>query len=151
MYDLHTHTLFSDGKGTVDDMCLSAIEKGLNGIAITDHADMNVFAEKDTASRMKQAAEAITIAKETYRDRLHVFCGVELGEYALEPTLANKLLFDDVFSTKQLDNTHNGKLMIAADMPDLISDGVYVYNLDDLYDLIVLEKRLTQLKVFLKS
>ncbi len=92
MYDLHTHTLFSDGKNTVDEMCLSAIEKGLSGIALTDHADMNVFAERDTASRMKQAAEAIGAAKETYRNRLQVFCGVELGEYALEPQLANELL-----------------------------------------------------------
>ncbi len=55
-----------------------------------------------------------------------------------EQTLANKLLWEDVFSTDQLDNTHDGKLMIAADMPDLISDGVIVYNLEDLYDLIVL-------------
>jgi|GEM_PF-1670416 len=52
--------------------------------------------------------------------------------------LANKLLWDDVFTTDQLDNTHDGKLMLAADMPDIISDGVIVYNLEDLRDLIYL-------------
>ena len=56
-------------------------------------------------------------------------------------TLANILLWDDVFSTDQLDNTHDGKLMLAADMPDFISKGVLVYNLEDLHDLILLSER----------
>lgn len=67
-----------------------------------------------------------------------------------EQTLANKLLWEDVFSTKQLDNTHDGKLMIAADMPDIISDGVIVYNLEDLYDLIILSLRNFQLGIEIK-
>ncbi len=65
-------------------------------------------------------------------------------------TLANKLLFEDVFSTDQLDDTHNGKLMLAADMPDFISEGVYVDNLDDLYDLIILSYRNFQLGIGIK-
>ena len=64
-----------------------------------------------------------------------------------EQTLANKLLWDDVFSTDQLDKTHDGKLMIAADMPNIISNGVYVYNLEDLYDLIILSYRNFQLGI----
>ncbi len=36
MYDSHTHTTHShDGRSTIDEMCLSAIKKGLRGIAIT--------------------------------------------------------------------------------------------------------------------
>lgn len=62
-------------------------------------------------------------------------------------TLVHKMLWDDVFTTDQLDNTHDGSLMLAADMPDIISNGVTVYNLDDLYDLILLSVRNGQLGI----
>ena len=58
--------------------------------------------------------------------------------------LANKLLWDDVFTTDQLDKTRDGKLMLAADMPDLITDGVIVYNLEDLRGLIYLSMKNNQ-------
>jgi hypothetical protein len=58
--------------------------------------------------------------------------------------LASKLLWEDVFTTEQLNATHDGKLMLAADMPDLIYEGVIVYNLEDLRDLIYLSMRNNQ-------
>ena len=36
-FDLHTHTKYSHGKGSIFDNAASAAEKGLEGIAITDH------------------------------------------------------------------------------------------------------------------
>lgn len=37
IYDLHTHTIFSHGKGTIEDNVKVAKEKGLTKVAITDH------------------------------------------------------------------------------------------------------------------
>ena len=36
-YDFHTHTVYSHGSGTIADNAAAAKEKGLKGIAITDH------------------------------------------------------------------------------------------------------------------
>lgn len=62
-------------------------------------------------------------------------------------SLANMLLWSDVFSTEQLDATHDGKLMLAADMPNIISNGVTVYNLEDLRELILLSLKNDQLGI----
>ena len=35
--DLHTHPVYSHGKGTIEENAVSAKEKGLYGIAVTDH------------------------------------------------------------------------------------------------------------------
>lgn len=35
--DLHVHTVYSDGEGTVDEVLATAEQRGLDGIAITDH------------------------------------------------------------------------------------------------------------------
>lgn len=37
LYDYHTHTTYSHGKGTIEDNVKVAMYKGLKGIAITDH------------------------------------------------------------------------------------------------------------------
>lgn len=47
LYDLHTHTIFSHGKGTIEDNVKVAKQKGLTKIAITDHGfDHFAFAVK---------------------------------------------------------------------------------------------------------
>jgi len=37
MIDMHVHTNYSDSNGTIEEIIKTAKEKGLNGIAITDH------------------------------------------------------------------------------------------------------------------
>lgn len=42
-YDLHTHTTFSHGKGSIEDNVRAAMEKELTHIAITDHGPGHLF------------------------------------------------------------------------------------------------------------
>lgn len=86
MFDIHSHTQYSGdipaGKGnSVRELCLSAIEKGLKGIAITDHFDIDgirdgFFPPLDHES----VARDIMDAKEEFKGRLTVLHGIELGQ-----------------------------------------------------------------------
>ncbi len=91
-FDCHTHTTNSDGKNTVREMCISAIEKGVSGITITDHADMNFYKERDTYNRIKRAISDITESKEEFGEKLKVLKGIELGEYTYAPQKAEEVL-----------------------------------------------------------
>ena len=42
-YDLHTHTIFSHGKGTIEQNVRAALDRGLTHIAITDHGPGHLF------------------------------------------------------------------------------------------------------------
>lgn len=75
--DFHTHTTFSDGKNTAEEMVLHAISKGLVSIGISDHAS------GDNDYSMKQEdilpyRKEIARLKEKYGDRIEILSGIEL-------------------------------------------------------------------------
>lgn len=84
-FDLHTHTTHSDGKQSVFEMCESAIARGMHGIAITDHANVHTYDQRNLGERMPRCYDDVKIAKEKYGDQLKVLMGVEVGEYAFAP------------------------------------------------------------------
>lgn len=51
-YDLHCHTIYSDGTSTPDELFTLALEKGLKGLSITDHD--TVAAYKEALPRAKE-------------------------------------------------------------------------------------------------
>jgi len=59
--DLHVHTDYSDSSGRLEDIVRAAINKGLDGIAITDH----------------NTCEAAEVAIRRYSDRIIVVPGLE--------------------------------------------------------------------------
>lgn len=92
MFDSHTHTVNSDGQQTVEEMCLAAWEKGMDGITVTDHADMNFYEERNHLQRISKSIRELRCAAQEYAGRLKVLCGVELGEYLYDPESAKKIL-----------------------------------------------------------
>ena len=81
--DLHTHTTFSDGKNTPEEMVLSAIEKGLKTIGISDHSvtafDSSYCLKAEQISNYIKEIERL---KEKYRDKIEVLCGIEQDLYS---------------------------------------------------------------------
>lgn len=87
MRDLHTHTLYSDGKNSAEEMVLAAIEKGLDEIGISDHA-YTFFDESYCIKKENIPSYLAEIAalKEKYKDRITVKCGIEQDLYSAEST-----------------------------------------------------------------
>ncbi len=105
----HTHNSFDAENETVKERCEKAIELGLYAMAITDHCEANRFYPKDNynpghskngedeynykKAYENSAAEA-TAAKEEYKDRLHLICGIELGQATADDTVTDIICND---------------------------------------------------------
>ena len=91
-FDCHTHSTNSDGRNSVDELCLSAIEKSIDGIIVTDHANMNNYNERNAYQCIKNSIRDIELAKSKFDGKLKVLRGVELGEYTIAPKKGQQLL-----------------------------------------------------------
>ena len=74
----HTHSKYSDGKNTLEEMVQSAIEKGCKEIGFSDHAPM-IF---DCGWSMRQEQvesykKEVTALKEKYKDKIKIYLGIE--------------------------------------------------------------------------
>ena len=93
MFDLHIHTLHSpDSKQTIDEVCESALQKGLQGIAICDHVDMWFSENLDTPTQIRECVEDVCRARAQYGDRLEILQGVEMAEYLYDKENADRIL-----------------------------------------------------------
>lgn len=106
-FDNHSHSFFSDdSKMTVEDAILTAANKGLGGIAITDHFDYNVpegvmlfqFNPEDQQEALVKAAHTLNLP-----NGFKVLKGIEIG---VQPdcvekmkTLADSYPFDTIVAS----------------------------------------------------
>lgn len=85
VYDHHTHTTYSHGKGSILDNARVAHEKGLKSIAITDHGPGN-FLYGMKMKLIPQMREDIKLSRAEYPD-VRVFLGVEANTILKVPYL----------------------------------------------------------------
>lgn len=81
--DYHTHTVFSHGKGTVEENVKAAIDAGLEIVGITDHSIGHVLygvKRKELDSYIRE----IERIKKKYEDRIEVRSGIELNLIGLD-------------------------------------------------------------------
>lgn len=91
-YDLHTHSEHSfDGNHSCTLMCESAVEKGLKGIALTDHCEIdskNCDFDKLCDNQFFDTTKCSYI----FKDSIKVFRGIELGQSIYNKPLAESIL-----------------------------------------------------------
>lgn len=84
--DFHTHSTFSDGKSTPQEMIERAIEFGMPSIGISDHSCTRLAAgwciESD--ARTDDYIAEMSRMKELYGDRIRVLCGIEEDYFACD-------------------------------------------------------------------
>jgi len=94
LFDSHTHSEHSpDAAHPVRKMAASALEKGLSGIAITDHCEAQNWQEHGVYGKgIAGSTQAVLQAREEFRGRLDVAMAVELGQGHRSPGQMNELL-----------------------------------------------------------
>lgn len=93
--DFHTHSYFSfdgDVNATIDAICLSAIQKGITDLALTDHFEANAqpegfSSEYDDDSAYLEFCEA----REKFKGKLNLVYGIEIGQGYQYPDEVKKL------------------------------------------------------------
>ena len=82
MFDLHTHSVISDGKNTPEEMVEEALRRGFTRIGLSDHS----HSESDDAGMAEADAEPyreeIRRLKEKYAGRIDVRLGLERDYYS---------------------------------------------------------------------
>ncbi|WP_366923821.1 PHP domain-containing protein [Metallumcola ferriviriculae] len=93
--DLHMHTKYSDGRGTMEQMARAGFKKGLGKIAITDHGPANIGVGVKSAEQLLEIKrEAARISQEV---GIRVLVGVEAdiigvdGEIDVPPSIYQQL------------------------------------------------------------
>ena len=84
LQNLHTHSIYCDGKDTLEEMCERAVELGFDSIGFSRHGNMTYKSpsvKEELRSEYLEKAEAL---KEKYNGTLDVFTGVELDLYHTE-------------------------------------------------------------------
>lgn len=81
--NFHTHTTYCDGASTAEETVKSAIQKGFTAIGFSGHAYMTM---DDSFCMTREGTtsyrEEILSLKEQYKDRIAIFCGLELDYYS---------------------------------------------------------------------
>ncbi len=83
MFDLHTHTTFSDGRNSPEEMVLSAIGMGMSTLGISDHSYTS-FDESYCIPRhrLEEYRNCIRSLQEKYGDRIGIRLGLEKDYYS---------------------------------------------------------------------
>ena len=85
VFDHHTHTVYSHGKGTIEDNVREAVAKGLESIAITDHEPGHLTYGIDR-NKLPQMRAEIDELQLKY-PQIKILLGVEANTLRVEPFL----------------------------------------------------------------
>ena len=92
MFDTHTHNNRSaDSKQTIDELCQSAIAKGVQAISLTNHTDAFGVTEERNADIILGSTADAEYAQKIYGSRLKIFKGIEIGMYHYDCAKAQRL------------------------------------------------------------
>lgn len=75
--DLHTHTIWSDGRATIKEMAERASEMGYEYIAITDHSPSQTIANGLSVERLREKTKELSAVAKKFKD-IKILMGAEV-------------------------------------------------------------------------
>lgn len=87
LFDLHVHSVFSDGRDEPRDIVLVAIKKGVKTLGFSDHS-YTEFDERYCIQKEKQTEYMNTVndLKNEFAGKIKILCGTEQDFYSTAPT-----------------------------------------------------------------
>ena len=130
MYDLHMHTLFSDGEHTPEEMVEEGIRKGLTRIGISDHSHADWDEVCMPSDRIESYHEEIARIKKKLAGRTEVRCGLERDYYSDDYST-----YDYVIGSVHAIRMQDGYYFCVDWMPERMEENVRTYFGGDWYAL----------------
>ncbi len=84
--DWHTHSRYSDGRGTIEENVLAALSRGLDQLAVTDHGPRNIGVGVKGIESYLRISEEIGALNREYRG-ITIKAGAEADIIALDGTI----------------------------------------------------------------
>lgn len=125
MFDSHNHTNCSfDSNCKIDDLCAAAIKKGIEGIVISDHCDIEYYKEDNIYENIKKSFNDSLAAKEKYKGKLKVLAGVEIGDM-----MWDKNAFEEIMGSFDFDTVINSVHLVRFKGEDIsFSSSDFTFN-----------------------
>lgn len=107
LQNLHTHTIYCDGKDTPEEMVKQAIALGFDTLGFSGHSYM-YFSPSYSMSEVEtiQYRNHIKALKNKYKDQIHILCGLEFEMFSVCDTIG----FDYLIGSTHYFN-RNGQLV----------------------------------------
>lgn len=126
-----------DAHHTAERMCAVAVDKGVSGIAITDHCEIDRYLIDEYEIRIQNSYEETMAAKEMFNHKLVVSHGIEIGQATENITLTEKIInkydFDVVLGSQ---HCANGTDFYLVKTDRLTDDEIYA-KLDEYYNWVL--------------
>lgn len=116
--NLHTHSLYCDGKDTIEEMVQEAISRNFDVLGFSGHGYCSIDTYSMAFDEMEKYIYAVKQAKEKYKDQIAVYLGIE----------------QDVM----------GKRFVKNDPFDYIIGSVHFVNVADQYFAVDMDKNTTE-------
>ena len=123
IFDLHTHTLYSDGVLTPGELIARAVEKGVDVIAITDHDNIDAYAENPAVQGRLKLVPGIELSTQWQHVGIHVLgLNIDLHSAAIataarvqsEIRLQRARDIAENLAKKGIENTFDGAMKLST-------------------------------------
>ena len=124
--DLHTHTCFSDGANTPEEMIQAAIDLGMSEIGISDHSYLSFDCDYTLqADRLDDYKTEILRLKEKYKDKIEVRLGIEQDYFSDFPAEGYEYVIGSVHYVKA-----DGVCYAVDNTPEIMEEAAAAFGGD---------------------